>query len=158
MLKLDAEVKKCLKCGKDNTFLTQADINEYGVWIARDQRGDRYSRVQLTDNPVFDEFTELISQVCSELNIADYREYTQDLFQIACDPVDGNSVSFRDVARVCRYCGSEDFACGLSKPLYTVEVDTFDVSYDSWNSKTTEEKKQLVFNALTTILDRNIST
>ena len=85
-------------------------------------------------------------------------EYTHDLFQIACDPVDGNSVSFRDVARVCRYCGSEDFACGLSKPLYTVEVDTFDVSYDSWNSKTTEEKKLLVFNALTTIQDRNIST
>ena len=156
MLKLNAEVQKCLKCGKDNTFLTQADIHEYGVWIARNQRGDRFSRVQLIDNPVFEELLELIKTVCSEHSITDHGKYldpkvTQNLFPIACDLVDGNSVSFRDEARVCRYCGSKDFAEGLSMPINTIEVKTFDVSYDSWNSRSLSDKKELVFNALKSI-------
>lgn len=163
MLKLDAEVKKCLKCGKDNTFLTQADICEYGVWIARNKRADRFSRVQLIDNPVFEELLELIKTVCSEHNITDHSKYldpkvTKDLFPIACDLVDGNSISFHDEARVCKYCGSKEFADGLSKPLYTIEVNTFDVSYDSWNSKSLSEKKELVFNALTKVDDGFIRT
>lgn len=161
MLKLNAEVKKCLNCGEENTFLNQADIHEYGVWIARDKKCDCFSRVELIGNPVFAEFLELIKLLCSENNVSDREKYlrpeiTQDLFQIACDPVDGNSISFRDGPRICRCCGSKEFASGLSQPLCTVEVKTFDVTYDSWNRMTREDRKQLVFDALASIWNEKI--
>ena len=156
MLYLDTEVVKCLKCGKDNAFVTRADITEYGVWIAGNHNCTCFSRVQLIDNPVFDEFLELIRQVCIEHNIDDPEKYllpdiTTKLFPFACDPVDGNKISFRDGPRVCKYCGSNDFANTLSKPVYSTEVETFDVTFDSWNCKTKDARKQLIFNALTEI-------
>jgi hypothetical protein len=153
MLMLDAEVVRCLKCGEDNTFLSAADIYEYGVWIARDQTNTCFSRVQLINNPVFDEFLGLIKQICIEHNIEDYEKYlspeiTQELFPVACDPVKDNSISFRSGPRVCKHCGSHDLSGKLSKPLSSIAVETFDVTYDSWNNKTQEARKQLVLNAL----------
>ena len=153
MLKLDTEVVKCLNCGNNNTFLTRTDIYSYGVWIAGNRQGDRFALVQIIDNPVFDEVTESIKSICLENNIADYEKYllpekTCNLFPIACDPVDGDTVSFRDGPRVCKYCGSNDLANTLSEPLCSTEVREFTVTYDLWNNKTQEEKKQLIFNAL----------
>ena len=153
MLKLGVEVVKCLKCGKDNRFLTQADIHEYGTWIAHNRKCDRFSRVMLIDNPIFDEFLEMIGQVCSDLNIEDKEKYlhpdiTQALFPMACDPVDGDVISFRDEPRICRYCGSKEFAGTLSEPLHAAEVETFEVTYDLWNKKTKEEKKHLLSEAI----------
>ena len=153
MLKLDTEVVNCLMCGKDNAFLTRTDIYPYGVRIAGNRQGDRFALVQIIDNPVFDEVIELIKSICLENKIEDYEKYllpekTCSLFPIACDPVDGDLISFRDEPRVCKYCGSIRFANTLSEPLRSTEVQEFTVTYDLWNSKTQEEKKQLLSVAL----------
>ena len=151
-LSLDTEMIECLSCGKNNAFLT-LDYPVHGVWIARNKTGDRFAEVVVATNKTFDDFEKIVKSLCEELNVPYYEEHLrhgllQDLFPFACDPVDGDLISFHAAPKICRYCGSSSFRKGLVVPLYSTRVNTFSVTYNNWNNKTENEKRMIITNEL----------
>lgn len=151
-LSLDTEMIECLSCGKNNAFLT-LDYPVYGVWIARNKTGDRFAEVVVATNKTFDDFENIVKSLCEELNVPYYEEHLrhrllQDLFPFACDPVDGDLISFHAAPKICRYCGSSSFRKGLVVPLYSTRVNTFSVTHNNWNNKTENEKRMIITNEL----------
>lgn len=106
--------------------------------VGSNESGTKFCMIELIGNKTYDEFCKLFDEECGN-DIKSMRR----LFAIACDPVEGENVTFIEKPRVCSKCGGKDIeTVPSSEPA--VEVETFDVSYTMWNSLDVEAKRLLI--------------
>ena len=107
--------------------------------------GTKFCLIELTGNKTFDEFCKLFEEECGN----DLKTMKR-LFAIACDPIDGEMVTFTEKPRVCSRCAGTDF-----EPVPSAEpngeVETFDVSYTKWNQMDIEAKRLLIKEAYSSL-------
>lgn len=139
MLKLIRELEKCKSCGTENAFISFGlEFGGYGLQVGSNASGTRFCLIELTGNETYDEFCKFFEKECGN----DLKSMRR-LFAIACDPVDGEKVTFVEKPRVCSNCGGNDLEpITIAEP--SVEVETFDVSYTMWNSLDAEAKRLLI--------------
>lgn len=150
MLKLTRELKKCRNCGTENTFFSFGlEFGGYGLQVGSNESGTKFCLVELIENEAYEEFCKLFEEECGN----DLKTMKR-LFAIACDPIDGEMVTFTEKPRVCSRCAGTDFELVPSAEA-TVEVETFDVSYTMWNSLDVEAKRLLIKEAYCSLKEEN---
>lgn len=149
---LNSEVVKCRECKSDSTFYSMS-INEYGSIIGRTESSSVFARYVIANNPIYEDFVELLNDVLDEhegieLDSEKRIDCIRELFSIACDPYNGEPISFVAQKRMCRCCGSSNFLPGLVRPVSLESVNEFEISHDNWKNIDKNEKKALLIQAL----------
>ena len=146
MLKLIRELEKCRNCGTENAFISFGlEFGGYGLQVGSNGSGTKFCLIELTGNKTFDEFCKLFEEECGN----DLKTMKR-LFAIACDPIDGEMVTFTEKPRVCSRCAGTDFE-PVPSAEPNVEVETFDVSYTKWNQMDIEAKRLLIKEAYSSL-------
>lgn len=136
---LKRELEKCRNCGLENEFISFTfEFGGYGYLAGRNESGTKYCIVELIGNGTYDDFCRLYH----ESGYSDIKRM-QQLFAIACDPVDCGKVLFSEKPRVCSGCGSDVFD-GVIRSEPAADIEYFDVSYTKWNSLDINSKRLLI--------------